>query len=116
MRYADNFEGYVIVSMAWEEGYSDVYRYVEGKIVDETDRLLILEDATMYYSEGILTQCKRIIINKRYIDYVDSAKKGDILPIARSEYRNMILNFSLAAITLIFSFIPLIIIIGELFT
>ena len=116
MRYADNFEGYVIVSMSWQEGDLNVYRYVEGKIVDETDNLLTLEDAMVYYGDGILTQCERIILNKGYVDLVDSAKKGDILPIARKKYYKSILNPFWGAMIFILSFIPLLIILGTLFT
>ena len=116
MRYIEHFKGYVLVKLYWEDGSDDHGRYVEGRIVDETKELIFLENVIMYTPGGTLSECKELIINKEYIDYIDSTKKGNILELAKKKYHREILNVDGILLTLMFSSIPFIIIIGNLFT
>ena len=116
MKYIEHFKGHVLVKLYWEEGYITRLRYIEGRIVDETNKLLFLEDVIMYTPGGTLSECKELIINKEYIEYIDSTKKGSIFELAKKKYRRELINAKGILIAYMVSAIALLIIIGKLFT
>ncbi len=83
MNYGEHFKSRVLVE-ATTEDYSLI---VEGKIAREDENYLYLEDAYILKSRKIY-QSPEVMINKEFIESVDSAKQGEIFEIAESEFKS----------------------------
>jgi len=104
MRYMDHFRGRILTEVQWGDEIDD-WVLIEGNIVEESESFIKIEDAWMYTSENRLTRSREVLVNKDYLMYIDSVKKGYILNVARERYHDSLLNGAGYAITVLCSMI-----------
>ena len=90
MNYGEHFKSRVLVE-ATTENYGLI---VEGKISREDERSLYLEDAYILKNRKVY-QSPEVMINKEFIDSVDSAKQGEIFEIAKEDYDDSLSEMSI---------------------